>query len=67
MKSTEETKKYREMPVDKLSLELVEIRRNLAHAELKVQAGKLDKYSDLEKLRKSVARISTIISEKSAE
>lgn len=67
MKSIEETKKYREMAADKLVLELAEVRRNLAHAELKVQAGKLDKYSDIEKLRKSVARISTIISEKSAE
>ena len=64
MKKVEETKKYDAMTLDQLEKDLLEIEKKVAEAILRVTAGKLGDYSQVKKLKKSVARIKTFISKK---
>jgi ribosomal protein L29 len=67
MSVKEDIKKYNEMDSKALLSELKEAKKRLAGDILKVQAGKLDKSSEISKQRKNVARISTIINSKNLE
>jgi ribosomal protein L29 len=67
MKKTEEMKKFREMSLEHLGKELETLERELMNSNLKVAAGKLGNFSTIEKQKKNIARIKTIINEKSEE
>lgn len=67
MKKTEEIKKYQEMSLDNLKSTLKDLKKELVSNSLKVQAEKLTNYSVVSKTKKSIARINTLISAKSAE
>ncbi|MFA7253557.1 MAG: 50S ribosomal protein L29 [Patescibacteria group bacterium] len=67
MKSIEKLKNYREMSIEKLLTELIVLEKKLSGDNLRVKAGKLDNYSEITKVRKDIARVKTIISEKSLE
>jgi len=67
MKANEQIKKYSEMTSEKLVAELKDTKKKLASDILKVQAGKLDNYSAINKQKKNIARISTIINGKNLE
>jgi ribosomal protein L29 len=64
MKTTEETKKIKEMTDIQLKSELAATRKKLAGDILRVKAGKLDNYSLIKKNKRFVARITTILNEK---
>ncbi len=63
MKSTEEIKKYREMKVDQLQALVLDMEKEMMHDTLKIKAGKMNNFSQIQKIRKNIARINTIISE----
>ena len=67
MKQTEELKKYRGMDYAALEKELFELEKKLTGTTLKVKAGKHDDYSLIPKLKKNIARVNSIIFEKSLE
>lgn len=67
MKTTEEMKKYREMDLAKLQDEANVLAMKYAETTLKIKAGKESNFSSVSKVRKNIARLNTIISEKSAE
>ena len=67
MKHTEEIKKYRGLDDAGLQKELFELEKKLTGTTLKVRAGKYDDYSLIPKLRKNIARVNSIIFEKSLE
>ena len=67
MKRTEEIQKYRESNLEKLNEELRLAQKKISNLSLKVAAGKESNFSEIGKTRKSIARISSIISEKRAE
>ena len=64
MKSTEDNKKFLSMSEQELYKELIDLTKKLTMESLKVKAGKQPNHSSVNKLRKSVARINTIISER---
>ena len=66
MKTTEELKKFKAMTAEQLVTELDAIQKKYQLTSLKVQAGKEANYSQVDKLRKDVARLQTLISEKRA-
>jgi len=63
MKSAEELKKYRSMNQEEIRKELADLERKHIAESLKVRAGKQANHSSVDKLRKSVARIQTILNE----
>jgi ribosomal protein L29 len=67
MKKVEEIKKYQEMSLENLKSTLKDLKKELVSNSLKVQAEKLTNYSVISKTKKSIARINTLISAKSAE
>lgn len=67
MKRVEEIKKYQEMDITGLEAELTVLEKSLIGDRLKVRAGKLDNVSVVDKAKKSIARIKTIINAKSLE
>lgn len=67
MKRLEEIKIYRDMSKDKLLLELTEIQKKCANINLQIKAGKESNVSLLNKTKKSIARIKTLISENETE
>ncbi len=67
MKTTEELKQYKSMDLATLEKEMFELKKKLAGYSLKVQAGKLDNYSLIKKTKKNVARLNSLIVEKSLE
>lgn len=67
MKTIEENKKLREMKDAELQKELEEMTRKSALLSLSVKAGKAKDFSAVSKIKKTVARINTIIREKQAE
>lgn len=67
MKSTEEIKKYREMKADQLQALILDMEKESMHDTLKIKAGKMNNFSVTSKVRKNIARINTILSEKGIE
>ena len=67
MKTTEETKKYKEMDIAQLDALLLSLKKELMGNTLKVKAGKMNNFSVVSKAKKNIARINTIISEKEME
>lgn len=67
MKRVEEIKKYQDLNIAGLEAELTVLEKTLIGDRLKVRAGKLDNTSIVEKTKKSIARIKTIINAKSLE
>ena len=67
MKIKEELKKLKSMELPKLEVELKETQRKFIDYSLKTQAGKMENYSLINKTRKMIARIKSIISEKNLE
>jgi len=67
MKTTEETKKYREMKGAELQALILEMQKDLTTSVLKIKAGKLSNSSNVSKVRKSIARATTIFREKGVE
>lgn len=64
MKITEELKKYRSMKDADLQAELKKISKELTLLSLKVRAGKEDSMANIKKFRKNIARINTILIER---
>lgn len=64
MKVIEEMKKFRTMKESELISELKNKQNHLALISLKVKVGKHDNVSEINKLKKEVARVNTIITEK---
>ena len=64
MKNIENLKKYRAMSEKDLKSELKSIKKDQLLASLKVGAGKEDNFSQIQKLRKNIARIKTLLAEK---
>jgi len=54
----------REKTIDELRLRKRELRQESFHLRLQQQAGQLEKPSQLREIRKEVARIETVITEK---
>jgi len=54
------TKEYREMSDEQLGTELVQTQKDLFKLRFQASTEKLDAPSNLKKLRRSIARISTI-------
>ncbi|MFA5926841.1 MAG: 50S ribosomal protein L29 [Patescibacteria group bacterium] len=67
MKKVEELKKLRLMKHAELEKELSDTSKKASLERLAVAAGKNQNYSSLSKLRKTAARINTLIAEKSGE
>jgi len=67
MKKIEELKKMREMNLEHLEKELVQSEKEFTGTKLRVTAGKMANYSQIDKIRKNIARLKTIINEKFAE
>lgn len=67
MKQTEDIKKYREMKVEQLQALILDNKKELMHNTLKIKAGKMSNFSVSLKVKKNIARIKTIISEKGME
>lgn len=67
MKKVEDIKKYREMKVEQLEASLLDLKKGIISDSLKIKAGKANNFAIIEKSRKSIARIKTIISEKGLE
>jgi len=64
VKIKEQMKKYREMKDAELATELKNIQKELTLSSLKVKVGKLTDISQVKKMKRNVARINSIISEK---
>lgn len=64
MKIKEQMKKYREMKDAELAIELKKIKKELTLSSLKVKVGKLTNISQVKKIKKNIARINSVISEK---
>jgi len=64
MKYAETLKKYRNMKKDELEKELASVKNQQTLTSLQVGAGKEDNFSQINKLRKNIARINTILMEK---
>jgi ribosomal protein L29 len=64
MKIKEQVKKFRDMKEPDLAAELKNVKKELALASLKVKVGKLDDISKIKKMKKNIARINSILSEK---
>jgi len=54
----------REKTIDELRLRKRELRQELFHLRLQQQSGQLEKPSQLREIRREVARIETIVTEK---
>lgn len=67
MKKVEEIKKYREMKVDQLQALVLDMQKVSMHDTLKIKAGKMNNFSVTSKVRKNIARINTILTEKGLE
>lgn len=64
MKLKEQIKKYKELNDADLLKELKNAKKELALLSLKAKVGKLADISSVKKMKKNVARINTIMSEK---
>ncbi|MFA4996451.1 MAG: 50S ribosomal protein L29 [Patescibacteria group bacterium] len=64
MKIQEQLKKFRAMNDSELASELKKIKKELALASLKVKVGKLDDISQVNKIKKNIARINSVTVEK---
>ncbi len=64
MKVKEQMKKYREMKDSDLAAELKNIKKELTLASLKVKVGKQSDISQVKKIKKNIARINSIVTEK---
>ena len=64
MKVKEQMKKYRGMKDSELTSELKDMEKELALANLKVKVGKLEDISSVNKMKKNIARVKTIASER---
>jgi len=58
------TKELRELSVDDLSLRTRELRKEILHARVQQAAGQLENTSRLHVLRKDIARLETVLSER---
>jgi len=67
MKTVEDIKKYREMKVEQLQALILDLKKEQMHNTLKIKAGKMNNCSVSLKVRKNIARIKTILSEKEME
>lgn len=67
MKKTEEIKKLRSLKVAELEKELRETGKKASLEKLSVAAGKSQDYSVIYKHRKTIARINTLLAQKSGE
>ena len=64
MKITEQIKKYRGMKDTELVSELKNLKKELTLVSLKVKVGKQADISQVNKIKKNIARLNSIISEK---
>lgn len=64
MKIKEQMKKYREMKDAELASEFLKLRREFTLTSLKVKAGKSTNVSEVKKHRRNIARINSIIKER---
>lgn len=58
------TKELRELSVDELNLRTRELRKEMLHARVQQAAGQLENTARLNALRKDVARLQTVLSER---
>ena len=58
------TKEIREMTMDELRTRKRDLRQESFHLRLQQQAGQLEKPSQLRELRREVARVETVLTEK---
>ena len=58
------TKELRELSVDDLSLRTRELRKEIIHARVQQAAGQLENTARLNVLRKDIARLETVLSER---
>lgn len=61
MKKSEELKKYCSMKTPELKAELNNIKQEYVLYSLKVKAGKVTDFSKINKLRKNIAQIKTVL------
>lgn len=66
MKFSQDLTNYRKLSSDKLVEMVNEEKNKLTVARLKVQAGKLDNFSQISKTKKNIARIYSVINEQGA-
>jgi ribosomal protein L29 len=64
MKNTETVKKLRAMKEPELIKEMRSLQKDYTLASLKVKAGKQDNFSAVDKLKKDIARVKTLLVEK---
>lgn len=64
MKETKKTSQLRNMSVEELQAELLVLRREQFNVRMKKAAGALDKNHVVTILRRSIARVKTIMTEK---
>jgi len=58
------TKEFRDMTVEELETRKKELREQAFHMRIQQQTGQLEKPSELRSIRRGVARIETILSER---
>ena len=59
--------KIREMDIDELSAKLDQLKEDIFHTRVKKDTGQLEQVGLLRELRKDVARVKTVISERAKE
>jgi len=60
MKTNETNKSYRSMDKSALEKELTDLEKKITDLRLKVKANKASNYSEIGKIRRNIARVSTI-------
>lgn len=64
MKKKDEIRTLRELSAEELKSKVITAKEELMHLRFKHASGQLEKTSSLEALKRSVARASTVLSEK---
>lgn len=64
MKNTETVKRFRAMKETELVKEMKNLQKDYILTSLKVKAGKQDNFSAVTKLKKDIARVKTLLTEK---
>jgi len=67
MKSKEEISKYRGMKLSELEAELQKLEAQASKSSLAIYAGKETDFSSVGKIKKNIARVKTILSQKESE
>lgn len=57
----------KELPVDELNSQMDQLRQDLWNARIKVSNGSLQQVNTLKQMRRQIARIQTVISEKQSD